>query len=103
MWHRAGLAVVIAGLAVGCGKSGGGAGSQTATTTPHRAIYPSAVGAGYVSSCSQESGSTPAKCQCALQKLEARVPLSRFEADEQALIQRSTPLPPIYKQAIAGC
>lgn len=71
-------------------------------SAPDSHEYPPAVRATFIRECDRTSGHERSACECALERIEAKVPLSRFEQTARE-VRAGHPLPFLYGFEIGYC
>jgi hypothetical protein len=92
MLNRLGGALTIA-LLVGVVLTAGCGGSKP---------YPTSTRDNFLSACESSPKATPSACECALSKIEDKVPFEQFARDETAVLEGGS-LPKTYTSALLDC
>jgi hypothetical protein len=84
----------VAGCALaGCGGGGGGGGDNG---------YPKVAETNFVKACTAQPGASQTKCQCAYDKIKARIPFDEFKKADTAIQSGKQPDPATQQKIVAA-
>lgn len=75
---------------------------QSEENSPESHHYPAAVRAGFLHGCESTSGHEDAACECAIKRVEAKVPFGRYRQNE-AEVREGKPVAFIYSFEYGYC